>query len=36
MWIPIFLVCAAFFLAWAIGQALIDDYDMMGVPDEVL
>ena len=22
MWIPIFLVCAAFFLAWAIGQAL--------------
>ena len=36
MWIPIFLVCAAFFLAWAIGQALIDDYDMIGVPDEVL
>lgn len=28
--------CAAFFLAWAIGQALIDDYDMIGVPDEVL
>ena len=22
MWIPIFLLCAAFFLAWAIGQAL--------------
>ena len=36
MWIPIFLVCAAFFLAWAIGQALIDDYDIIGVPDEVL
>ena len=36
MWIPIFLVCAAFFLAWAIGQALMDDYDMIGVPDEVL
>lgn len=36
MWIPIFLVCAAFFLAWAIGHALIDDYDMIGVPDEVL
>ena len=36
MWIPIFLVCAAFFLAWAIGQALIDDYDVIGVPDEVL
>lgn len=36
MWIPIFLVCAAFFFAWAIGQALIDDYDMIGVPDEVL
>ena len=36
MWIPIFLVCAAFFLAWAIAQALIDDYDMIGVPDEVL
>ena len=36
MWIPIFLVCTAFFLAWAIGQALIDDYDMIGVPDEVL
>ena len=33
MWIPIFLVCAAFFLAWAIGQALMDDYDMIGVPD---
>jgi hypothetical protein len=31
MWIPIFLACAAFFLAWAIGQALIDDYDMIGV-----
>ena len=27
---------ALFFLAWAIGQALIDDYDMIGVPDEVL
>ena len=36
MWIPIFLVCTAFFLAWAIGQALMDDYDMIGVPDEVL
>ena len=36
MWIPIFLVCAAFFLAWAIGQALMDDYDMIGVPDEIL
>ena len=36
MWIPMFLVCTAFFLAWAIGQALIDDYDMIGVPDEVL
>ena len=36
MWIPTFLVCAAFFLAWAIGQALMDDYDMIGVPDEVL
>ena len=36
MWIPIFLVCTAFFLAWAIGQALMDDYDMIGVPDEIL
>ena len=32
----VFDPCAAFFLAWAIGQALIDDYDMIGVPDEVL
>ena len=36
LWVPIFLACAAFLLAWAIGQALIDDYDMIGVPDEVL
>ena len=36
LWVPIFLACAAFLLAWGIGQALIDDYDMLGVPDEVL
>ena len=36
LWVPIFLACAAFLLAWAIGQALMDDYDMLGVPDEVL
>ena len=36
LWVPIFLVCAAFLLAWAIGQALMDEYDMLGVPDEVL
>ena len=34
--VPIFLACAAFLLAWAIGQALMDEYDMLGVPDEVL
>ena len=36
LWVPIFLACIAFLLAWGIGQALIDDYDMLGVPDEVL
>ena len=34
--VPIFLACAAFLLAWKIGQALIDDYDMLGIPDEIL
>lgn len=34
--VPVFLACVAFLLAWEIGQALIDDYDMLGVPDEVL
>ena len=34
--VSIFLACAAFLTAWGIGQALIDDYDMLGVPDEVL
>ena len=34
--VPIFLACTAFLTAWGIGQALIDDYDMLGVPDEVL
>ena len=36
LWVPIFLVCTAFLLAWGIGQALMDEYDMLGVPDEVL
>lgn len=36
LWVSIFLACTAFLLAWAIGQALMDDYDMLGVPDEVL
>lgn len=36
LWVPIFLSCAAFLLAWGIGQALMDEYDMLGVPDEVL
>ena len=36
LWVPIFLFCAAFLLAWGIGQALMDEYDMLGVPDEVL
>ena len=36
LWVPIFLACAVFLLAWAIGQALMDEYDMLGVPDEVL
>ena len=34
--VPIFLACAAFLLAWGIGQALMDEYDMLGVLDEVL
>ena len=34
--VPIFLACAAFLLAWGIGQALMDEYAMLGVPDEVL
>ena len=36
LWVPIFLSCAAFLLAWGFGQALMDEYDMLGVPDEVL
>ena len=36
LWVPIFLACIAFLLAWGIGQALMDEYDMLGVPDEVL
>ena len=36
LWVPIFLACTAFLLAWGIGQALMDEYDMLGVPDEVL
>ena len=36
LWVPVFLACTAFFLAWTIGQVLIDDYDMIGVPDKVL
>ena len=34
--VPIFLACAAFLLAWGIGQALIDNYDMLGIPEEIL
>lgn len=34
--VPIFLACAAFLLTWGIGQALIDDYDMLGIPDGIL
>ena len=34
--VPVFLACAAFLLAWGIRQALIDDYDMLGIPDEIL
>lgn len=34
--VPVFLACTAFLLTWGIGQALIDDYDMLGIPDEVL
>lgn len=36
LWVPIFLACTAFLTAWGIGQALMDEYDMLGVPDEVL
>ena len=36
LWVPIFLACTAFLLAWGIGQALMDDYDMLGIQDEVL
>ena len=34
--VPNFLACAAFLLALGIGQALMDEYDMLGIPDEVL
>lgn len=34
--VPVFLACTAFLLAWEIGQALIDDYDMLGISDEIL
>ena len=35
LWVPIFLLFVAFFLAWSIGQVLVYDYERIGAADEV-
>ena len=35
LWVPIFLLFVAFFLAWSIGQVLVCDYERIGAADEV-
>ena len=35
LWVPIFLLFVAFFLAWSIGQVLVCDYERIGTSDEV-
>ena len=35
LWVPIFLLFVAFFLAWSIGQVLIYDYERIGAADDV-
>ena len=35
LWVPIFLLFVAFFLAWSIGQVLVCDYERIGASDEV-
>ena len=35
LWVPIFLLFVAFFLAWSIGQVLVCDYERIGAADDV-
>ena len=35
LWVPIFLLFVAFFLAWSIGQLLACDYERIGASDDV-
>ena len=35
LWVPIFLLLVAFFLAWSIGQVLVCDYERIGAADDV-
>ena len=35
LWVPIFLLFVAFFLAWSIGQVLVCDYERIGASDDV-
>ena len=35
LWVPVFLLFVAFFLAWSIGQVLVCDYERIGASDEV-
>ena len=35
LWVPIFLLFVAFFLAWSIGQVLVCDYERIGTADDV-
>ena len=34
LWVPIFLLFVAFFLAWSIGQVLVCDYERIGAADD--
>ena len=35
LWVPVFLLFVAFFLAWSIGQVLVCDYERIGAADDV-
>ena len=35
LWVPIFLLFVAFFLAWSIGQVLVCDYERIGAADDI-
>ena len=35
LWVPIFLLFVAFFLAWSIGQVLVCDYERIGASNDV-